>query len=112
MSLCCMYMEEAPCAMMNNGDGDVCDAVCSGFCHAVNTSIADDNGDGALVTECRPLCSTFCDCEVREEECLVCCEEAGLCTPFNNTIFLATGSPCSAGVCINVSLETDVNQWC
>ena len=77
--------------------------VCRGFCRRVNSSEGHMNSGavGVVVTECVEVCSTFCTCQ-GEDECLVCCEVDEECVTPNATIPLATGSPCSEGICDNV----------
>lgn len=80
----------------NKPHGTVCPG---GFCNAGN---------------CQPFCEfaglTSCACSDVANSCRRCCfsSVAGTCSPYNSTVYLPNGSPCSTGYCSGgVCVETD-----
>lgn len=80
----------------NKPHGTVCPG---GFCNAGN---------------CQPFCEfaglTSCACSDLANSCRRCCfsSVAGTCSPYNSTVYLPNGSPCSTGYCSGgVCVETD-----
>ncbi|XP_048776718.2 ADAM 17-like protease [Ostrea edulis] len=70
----------------NKPTGTVCSG---GFCNAGN---------------CQPFCEyaglTSCICGGEANSCRRCCKSSsGTCTPYNNTVYLPNGSPCTKGYC-------------
>ena len=77
-------------------------AMCRGVC-----LLAEDSEN---VTECVPLCEVrgqgpLCTCVQEQFECLVCCNDTltDSCTALPDMVPLSDHSPCSIGVCIDVS---------